>query len=838
MVAAMPLQNDARPSEKTVTLRDLRRVAFGLSAAIMIVMIAGAINDDSGSSTATAELGEEKVVNYVFSIDAGQSSAIAENTAASQTAHTTVITDGPATGCSIASGNSDVDSDGTNAFAISATCVITVADADDMNYESTNSWTLTLLASDDSGASDVETVTITLTDVDEFDASAPSDSNGGTNTVAENAANAATVGVTASSTDADGTTNTIAYSATANSCTDDDGHAAFAVHASTGVVTVNDNAALNYEDATSCTITVRATSQDTSTADTTFSVAITDIDEFDVGNPADTNNADNTVAENAAADATVGLTAATSDADGSTNTITYTVSAQSCSGAFAVGSSSGIVTATGSGLNYESATSCTVTILATSADSSTGSTQFTIAVTDVDEFDVSTPSDSNGATNTVAENAANAATVGVTASSSDADGSTNGITYSATANSCTDGDGHAAFAVDGNTGVVTVNDNAALNYEAAQTCTITVRATSQDSSTADTTFSVAVTDHDEFDVGAPSDADADANTLAEDVANGASAEITASSSDADGTTNTITYSVTDQSCASVFAVGSSTGVVTVADNTNVNYEVATSCTVEITATSADSSTAATTFTVTLTDVDESDVTAPADSNNAANTVAENSAATTTVGLTASATDADGTTNTVAYAITAQSCSGVFAVHSSTGVVTVTDNTNLNYEVAQSCTVTISATSQDSSTASTQFTVAVSDVNIDITAGQSANIAETSSVSSAVMTVTVSGDSDNNDFAITAGNTGTAFAINAASGAITTAATLDFETLASYTLTISVSDGTNSATTETVSITVTDGGVTIPNGQTANVAENAANGDQVMTVTTSGDSPTL
>ena len=58
MVAAMPLQNDARPSEKTVTLRDIRRVAFGLTAAIMIVMIAGAINDDSGSVAATSELGE------------------------------------------------------------------------------------------------------------------------------------------------------------------------------------------------------------------------------------------------------------------------------------------------------------------------------------------------------------------------------------------------------------------------------------------------------------------------------------------------------------------------------------------------------------------------------------------------------------------------------------------------------------------------------------------------------------------------------------------------------------------------------------------------------------
>ena len=79
MVAAMPLQNDARPSEKTVTLRDLRRVAFGLSAAIMIVMIAGAINDDSGSSTATAELSETNRCSYVFSTHSKQSANIAES---------------------------------------------------------------------------------------------------------------------------------------------------------------------------------------------------------------------------------------------------------------------------------------------------------------------------------------------------------------------------------------------------------------------------------------------------------------------------------------------------------------------------------------------------------------------------------------------------------------------------------------------------------------------------------------------------------------------------------------------------------------------------------------
>ena len=87
---------------------------------------------------------------------------------------------------------------------------------------------------------------------------------------------------------------------------------------------------------------------------------------------------------------------------------------------------------------------------------------------------------------------------------------------------CSAGDycGHAAFGVDANTGIVTVNDRAALDYETAQTCTITVRATSQDTSTADTTFSVAVTDVNENPVGAPSDSDNNANTVAENAANG------------------------------------------------------------------------------------------------------------------------------------------------------------------------------------------------------------------------------------------------------------------------------------------------------------------------------
>ena len=76
-------------------------------------------------------------------------------------------------------------------------------------------------------------------------------------------------------------------------------------------------------------------------------------------------------------------------------------------------------------------------------------------------------------------------------------------------------------------GAVTVADTSAIDYESGTTCTIDVTATHicADGSTSDTTFTVTITDVDEFDVAAVTDTDSNANTLAEDVANGASAEI-------------------------------------------------------------------------------------------------------------------------------------------------------------------------------------------------------------------------------------------------------------------------------------------------------------------------
>ncbi len=67
-----------------------------------------------------------------------------------------------------------------------------------------------------------------------------------------------------------------------------------------------------------------------------------------------------------------------------------------------------------------------ITVRATSADGSFTDQAYTITINDVDEFDVGSVSDTDATTNAVNENAAIGTTVGITASASDADATTNG----------------------------------------------------------------------------------------------------------------------------------------------------------------------------------------------------------------------------------------------------------------------------------------------------------------------------------------------------------------------------------------------------------------------------
>ncbi len=250
------------------------------------------------------------------------------------------------------------------------------------------------------------------------------------------------VGITASASDADSTTNTITYTLFNN----DGGR--FAIDANTGVVTVA--GAINREtDGASRTITVRATSADGSYTDQNFSIGINDIDEFDVGTVSDTNATTNAVNENASVGTVVGITASASDADSTTNTITYTLF-NNDGGRFAIDANTGVVTVAGAINRETDGASRTITVRATSADGSYTDQNFSIGINDVDEFDVGTVTDTNATTNAVNENASVGMVVGITASASDADSTTNTITYTLFNN-----DG-GRFAIDANTGVVAV----------------------------------------------------------------------------------------------------------------------------------------------------------------------------------------------------------------------------------------------------------------------------------------------------------------------------------------------------------------------------------------------
>ena len=96
-----------------------------------------------------------------------------------------------------------------------------------------------------------------------------------------------------------------------------------------------------------------------------------------------------------------------------------------------------------------------------------------------------------------------------------------------------------------------------------------------------------------------------------------------------------------------------------------------------------------------------------------------------------------------------------------------------------------------------------------------SVAENSANGTAVGTVSATdgNSSDTVTYSITAGNGNSKFAISSTSGAITVAGSLNFETLASYSLTVQASDGRGGSDTTTVNIAVSEAkcanGTTVP-----------------------------
>lgn len=188
---------------------------------------------------------------------------------------------------------------------------------------------------------------------------------------------------------------------------------------------------------------------------------------------------------------------------------------------------------------------------------------------------------------------------------------------------------------------------------------------------------------------------------------------------------------------------------------------------------------------------------------AAFSVSENTIAGQIVGAL-TATDADG--NNLTYSIVSGNAGNVFSI-SNTGVITVAGA--LDFENLNSYSLDVRV-SDGQRTTDTTITVAVTDLDeAPAVSGGTVSFSENTAVSTSLYTV-VATDPEGSalTYSITAGNGSGLFSINSATGEITLANPLDFETATQHNLTVSVSDGAN-AVNAAVTINVGDEDDTAP-----------------------------
>ncbi len=578
--------------------------------------------------------------------------------------------------------------------------------------------------------------------------------------VAENSAAATAVGTVAATTMGPGP---VTYAITAGNDA-----AAFALDASAGALTVA--GALDYETTASYPLTVTASDPAGGSSTAVVTVTVTDVDEAPAFGAADY---DFSVAEDAATGAAVGTVTATDPEDG---TVTYAIAAGNEAETFALDAGTGALTVAAA-LDYETADSYNLTVSAGDAQGHTATADVAITVTDV----VFPPvfAESSYAFS-VAEDAAVGAAVG-TVSATEPEGGV--VTYALTA-----GNDAGLFAIDAGTGALTVA--AAVDHETTSSHSLTVQAASGGgAATTTVAVTVTVTDVDE----APSfGAESFSFSVAEDAAVGAAVG-TAGATDPEG--GTLTYAITAGNDAGAFALDTGTGALTVA--AALDHEAVASYSLTISASSGDHS-VTTTAAIAVTNVDEP----PAfGAESYAFSVAEDAAAGAAVGAV-TATDPEG--GALTYAITAGNDGSAFAIAAASGALTVAGV--LDYETTTSYSLTVTASDAAGGTATATVAITVTDVDEAPAFGETSyafSVAEDAAVAAAVGTVGATDPEGGTlTYAITAGNDAGAFALNAASGALTVAKTLDRATTATYSLTLSASDAAGGTAAVTVTITVT------------------------------------
>ena len=193
-----------------------------------------------------------------------------------------------------------------------------------------------------------------------------------------------------------------------------------------------------------------------------------------------------------------------------------------------------------------------------------------------------------------------------------------------------------------------------------------------------------------------------------------------------------------------------------------------------------------------------------DGTSTTRSIAENTAANTNIGTAIAATDAD-SGDTLTYTLSGTDAAS-FSIVSTTGQLQT--NAALDYETKTSYSVTVSVSDGNGGSDSITVTINLTDVNETpannapvFTEGTSTtrSVAENTGSGVAISTAVSATDADNDTLTYSLGGTDAAsFRIVSTTGQLQTRAALDYETKTTYTVTVSVSDG---SLTDTIRVTI-------------------------------------
>ena len=539
------------------------------------------------------------------------------------------------------------------------------------------------------------------------------------------------------------------------------------------------------------------------------------------------------VAENTGSGENIGTAVTATDADN--DTLTYTLGGTDAA-SFSIDSTSGQLQ-TNASLDYETKNAYTVTITVSDGSLTDTITVF-INVTDIDETIPNRApvfTEGSSTTRSVVENTGSGVNIGSSVSATDADGDT--LTYTL------GGTDAASFGIFSTSGQL--QTKAALDYETKTTYTVAV--TVSDGTLTDTiTVTINVTDIDEtIPNRAPvfTEGSSTTRSVAENTGSGVDIGSSVSATDADGDTLTYTLGGTD---AASFGIFSTSGQLQT--KAALDYETKTTYTVAVTV-SDGTLTDTITVTINVTDIDETIPNrAPVFTEGSSTTrsVAENTGSGVDIGSSVSATDADG--DTLTYTLGGTDAAS-FGIDRTTGQLRT--KVPLDYEAKTTYTVTVTV-SDGTLTDTITVTINVTDIDETIpnrapvfTEGSSStrSVAENTGSGVDIGTAVSATDADGDPLTYTLGGTDAAsFNIVSTSGQLQTKAALDYETKTTYTVAVTVSDGTLTDTI-TVTINVTDIDETIPNrapvftegsSTTRSVAENIGSGVNIGTAVSATD----